>query len=165
MSESLGRILSPERAGGFVQFIKYGIVGVASTLVQVVAFYALASTALKCLAADDSMVQLFGLPSVDVTHSVRAFRFAVATGIGFLISNVFCWLMNRAFVFKAGKFAWWKELALFIGVSGLAMIIATLASSAAIRWGGMMTTLAVFLEIVVSFLFNYFLRKFFIFRG
>lgn len=165
MFDRLGRILSPERAGAFVQFIKYGVIGVLSTLVQAAVFYRLATTCLQCLGPDDFMVRHFGFTAVDVTDAVRSMRFAVATAIGFVIANVFCWLMNRFFVFKAGKFVWWKEFLFFIGVSGLAMLVATLTSSAAIRWGGLMTSLAVVVEIAVSFLFNYFLRKFFIFRG
>ena len=38
-------------------------------------------------------------------------------------------------------------------------------SSALIRWCGLMTTVAVALEIAVSFLVNFFVRKFFIFKG
>lgn len=165
MSDVLRKILSPAKAGPLIQFVKYGVVGVLATLVQTAVFYVLAATALKCLAADDFAVKYLGLTAVDVSQGVRAVRFAVATSIGFVVANVFCWLMNRAFVFRAGKFKWWKEFGLFIGVSGLAMAVATGIGSVLINSFGLMTTLAVFVEIAVSFMFNYFLRKFFIFRG
>ena len=165
MSDTLSKILSPAKAGACIQFLKYGVVGVLATLVQTAVFYVLAATVLKCLAAGDFAVKYLGLTAVDVSQGVRAVRFAVATSIGFVVANVFCWLMNRAFVFRAGKFKWWKEFALFIGVSGLAMAVATGIGSVLINSFGLMTTLAVFVEIVVSFMFNYFLRKFFIFRG
>ena len=164
MFKRVAGILSHD-CGPFWQFVKYGVVGVASTIVQIAVFYALASTALKCLKADDWAVRWLGLPSVAVTDSVRAARFAIATGLGFAVSNVFCWLMNRWFVFKPGKFRWWKEFAFFIGVSGAAMALATAASWYLIDTFGTMTTIAHAVEIAVSFLFNYFMRKYAIFRG
>ena len=160
----IGRFLSHE-CGAFAQFVKYGVIGVAATLVEKSVFYALAVTVLPCLTADDWAVKFLSLPSASVSDSVRALRFVVATGIGFIFANIFCWLMNRAFVFRAGRHRWQVELALFFGVSGIAFLLAITLSWALIHWCSLMTTLAVLIEIVVSFLFNYFLRKFFIFKG
>ena len=151
--------------GPFWQFIKYGVIGVLSTLVQVLAFYALASTVFECLKADDIAVRLLGLPGSDVSDAVRAVNFAVATALAFTISNIFCWLMNRAFVFKPGRYKWYIELAMFFAVAASAMGLATLTSGYCIYKWGMMTTLAAFIEIAVSFVMNYFLRKFVIFKG
>ena len=152
-------------AGPFWQFVKYGAVGVMSTCVQVGVFYLLATTCLKCLAADDWAVRLLGFSAADVSDAVRAWRFAVATGIGFVIANVFCWLMNRWFVFRPGKFRWYIEFVMFFGAATLATVIALGLSSALIHFAGLMTSAAVLIEIVASFLINYFTRKFFIFRG
>ena len=91
-------------------------------------------------------------------------RFAFATAAGFCVSNVFCWLMNRWFVFTPGRFRWWKELTLFVAVSGAAMLLATATSWFMIERFDMMTTLAHALEIAVSFAFNFVLRKYAIFR-
>ena len=93
------------------------------------------------------------------------FRFAAATAVGFVVANVFCWLMNRAFVFKPGKFRWFVELAMFFGASTVATVVALLLSSALIRYAGLMTTFAVVIEVVASFLVNFFVRKFYIFKG
>ena len=164
MIERLKKILSHE-CGPFWQFVKYGAIGVLSTGVQVVVFYLLAATVLRCLKQNDLAVRLLGLPVAEVTDAVRGVRFAVATALGFVCANVFCWLMNRAFVFRSGRFAWYKEFLLFIGVSGLAMALATALGWALIHGYSMMTSLAVLVEVVVSFLFNYFLRKFVIFKG
>ena len=152
-------------AGPFWQFVKYGAVGVMSTCVQVGVFYLLATTCLKCLAADDWAVRLLGFSAADVSDAVRAWRFAVATGIGFVIANVFCWLMNRWFVFRPGKFRWYIEFVMFFGAATLATVIALGLSSGLIHFVGLMTSAAVLIEIVASFLINYFTRKFFIFRG
>ena len=160
----LGRILSNE-AGPFWQFAKYGLVGILSTLVQVAVFYALASTVLPCLAADDWAVRLAGLPFSDAPDSVRAARFAISTVAGFTVANVFCWVMNRAFVFRPGKFGRLMEFALFFGAAAFAMALATLLSWLLIHAAGLMTTIATVLEVAVSFAVNYAIRKKFIFRG
>ena len=136
-----------------------------ATLVQTGVFYILATTCLKCLGADDVAVRYFGLDAAAVTDGVRALRFAVATAIGFFIANVFCWLMNRWFVFKPGKYRWYVEFAMFLGTSTVATVIALGVSSAMISCFGLMTTLAVFIEVICSFLVNFFVRKFFIFKG
>ncbi len=73
--------------------------------------------------------------------------------------------MNRAFVFKPGKFKWYVELAMFFGASTLATVIALGVMKVLIDSFGLMTTLAVVVEVFVSFLVNFFIRKFCIFKG
>ena len=158
-------VVAGERRPWVFQFVKYGAVGVAATYVQTGVFYLLGATCLGCLGADDVAVRFLGLPPTDVGDAARALRFAVATGVGFVAANVFCWLMNRAFVFRPGKFRWHVEFAMFFGAATVATLVALGLSSALIRWCGLMTSLAVALEIVVSFLVNFFVRKFFIFKG
>ena len=162
-------ILSNE-AGPLAQFVKYGIVGVMATCVQTGIFYVLAATCLKCLTADDWAVRLLGLPSVAFTgdeawYASRGMLAATATAVGFVVANIFCWLMNRWFVFKPGKFRWYVELGMFFGASTLATLIALGVMKFLIDQFGMMTTLAVVVEVVVSFLVNFFIRKFVIFKG
>ena len=165
MIGGLRKILSHD-CGPFWQFVKYGAIGVMATLVQTGVFYLLATTCLKCLGADDVAVKYLGFATADgLTDGVRAFRFSLATAVGFVMANVFCWLMNRWFVFKPGKFAWYAEFGMFFATSTVATVIALAVSSALIGWFGLMTTLAVFIEVVVSFLVNFFVRKFFIFKG
>ena len=169
MREAVRRILSHD-CGPFAQFVKYGAIGVAATCVQFAVFYALASTCLRCLTADDTAVRLLGLPGAEFTgaepwYHARWFLAGVATAAGFVVANVFCWLMNRAFVFRPGKFRWHVELAMFFGTATVATLVALGLSSALIRWCGLMTTIAVAIEVAVSFLVNFFVRKFFIFKG
>ena len=157
-------------SGPFAQFVKYGVIGVMATCVQTGIFYALAATCLKCLTADDWAVRLLGLPSVVFTgeeawYASRGMLAAAATAVGFLFANVFCWLMNRWFVFRPGKFKWYVELGMFFGASTLATVIALGVMKFLIDQFGMMTTLAVVVEVVVSFFVNFFIRKFFIFKG
>ena len=158
------RFLSHD-SGAFAQFVKYGVIGVLSTCVQMVVFYVLAATALKCLGPDDWAVRFLGLPAVSITAGVRAFRAAIATAIGFTVANIFCWLMNRLFVFKPGRYRWYVEFSLFFGVAALATVVALGVQSLLIKYAGLMTTAAVIVEVIVSFFFNFFIRKFIIFKG
>jgi len=164
MKDFIVRFLSHD-AGPVAQFIKYGVIGVLSTCVQTGFFYLLAATGLKCLKHDDWAVRLVHLPSSDVSDSVRARRFALATGVGFVVANVFCWLMNRWFVFQPGRFAWYVEFGMFFGAATIATLVALGVSSAMIKRFGLMTTLAVVVEVLVSFFVNFFVRKFLIFKG
>ena len=164
MSDRIKRILS-HGCGPFWQFVKYGAIGVMATLVQVVVFYACAAAFLECLKADDWMVRLAGLPAADVSEPARAMNFALATGVGFCFSNLFCWLMNRWFVFKPGRFRWYVEFGMFFGTATIATAIALGVMKVLIDGCGMMTTLAVVVEVVVSFLVNFFVRKFVLFKG
>ena len=157
--EPIRKFLSHE-AGPFAQFVKYGAIGVASTCVQTGIFYVLAATVLKCLGPDDWAVRFAGLPAVEL-----AVRAAVATAGGFVVANVFCWLMNRRFVFRPGRYRWFVELGMFFGTATLATVIALAVQSVLIRYAGLMTTAAVLIEVLVSFLVNFFVRKFVIFKG
>lgn len=162
--KSVREILSHD-SGPFWQFVKYGVIGVLSTCVQTGVFYVLAATYVKCLGVDDWAVRFLGLPSVELSDSARAFNFGIATALGFVISNVFCWLMNRWFVFRPGKFRWYSEFAMFFGAATFATVVAIGVSSMLIRYMGLMTSFAVVIEVLVSFFVNFFVRKFFIFKG
>lgn len=163
------RFLSHD-GGAFAQFIKYGVIGVLSTCVQTGIFYALAATCLKCLTQDDVAVRLLGLPYAtfsgnEAWYASRGMLAALATANGFVVANLFCWLMNRWFVFTPGKFKWYAELAMFFGVSTAATLMALGTMKVLIDQFNMMTTIAVVVEVVVSFFVNYFMRKFVIFKG
>lgn len=163
------RLLSHD-CGPFAQFVKYGAIGVMATCVQMSVFYVLASTCLRCLTSDDLAVKLLGLPSVafDGTEAwwvSRWFLAAVATATSFTFANVFCWIMNRLFVFRPGKFPWHVEFALFYGAAAGATVIALCVQSGLIRFFGVTTSFAAVIEVVISFLVNFFTRRFFIFKG
>ena len=165
----LKKILSHD-CGPFWQFVKYGAIGVMATLVQTGVFYFLASTVLMCLTSDDWAVRFVGLPAAyfsgtEPWFTSRGMMAAYATAIGFFLANVFCWLMNRWFVFKPGKFKWYVEFGMFFGTSTIATVIALGTMKVLIDSFGMMTTFAVVVEVVVSFFVNFFVRKFFIFKG
>lgn len=163
------RFLSHD-SGAFAQFVKYGAIGVMSTCVQTGVFYALAATCLMCLTSDDLAVRLLGLPAAEFSgseawYASRGMVAAAATAIGFVVANVFCWIMNRLFVFRPGRFPWYTELAMFFATSTVATLVALGVMKVLIDQFGMMTTAAVVVEVVVSFFVNFFVRKFVIFKG
>jgi putative flippase GtrA len=158
------RFLSHD-SGPLAQFVKYGVIGVAATCVQMAGFYLFAATCMKCLGPDDLAVRFLGLPAVEISDGLRAFRAAVATACGFVVANIYCWMMNRLFVFKPGKFRWYAEFALFFGAAAFATVVALGVQSLLIRYLGTMTTAAVIVEVLVSFFVNFFVRKFVIFKG
>ena len=166
--EKARKVLSHD-SGPFWQFVKYGVIGVMSTAVQLTVFYILAATCMKCLGADDVAVKWLGLPSAEFTgdepwYATRGAVAAAATGIGFVIANIFCWLLNRKFVFRPGKFVWYAELAMFFGASTFATAVALLMMKAMIDQFGLMTSLAGIVEVAVSFAVNFTIRKFVIFK-
>ena len=169
MIDWLKQILSHD-CGPFWQFVKYGAIGVMATLVQTGVFYVLAATCLPCLTADDLAVKYLGLPSAEFSgaeawYLSRGMVAAYATAVGFFLANVFCWLMNRWFVFRPGKFRWYVEFGMFFGASTFATLVALGTMKVLIDSFGLMTTFAVVVEVLVSFVVNFFVRKFFIFKG
>lgn len=158
------KILSHE-AGPFVQFLKYATVGVMATCVQTAVFYALAATLIPCLGAEDVAVRYLGLPAAELTDSVRAVRAAIAVGCGFMVANLFCWLMNRWFVFKPGRHVWYVEFLLFFTVSLVAFGVGVGLQTLLIHAAGVMTTVAFLAEVFSSLVINFVVRKFFVFKG
>ena len=168
MKNTIARFLSHD-AGPVAQFVKYGAIGVAAPCVQTGFFY-VAACWLRCLTPDDWAVKLLGCPAATFTgeepwYAARGTLAAVDTAMGFILANVFCWLMNRWFVFKPGRFRWYVEFGMFFGTATIATAIALGVMKVLIDGFGMMTTLAVVVEVVVSFLVNFFVRKFVIFKG
>lgn len=146
------------------QLVRYGIIGVLATLVQLIAFYACATSLFACLTSKDWAVRVLGFSAAEVSDSARGLNFVICTTIGFVVSNFFCWVMNRKFVFVPGKFKWYVELGMFYAASTIAAALAIGLSWLCINYFGLMTTLAVFIEIGVSFMINYFVRKCLIFK-
>ena len=171
MKAFVKKILSHD-APPLIQFIKYGAVGVLSTFIQMAVFYLLACTVILCLNSEDAFLKLldyFNIDSksivVNISDSTRAWRAAFATGIGFVIANVFCWIMNRLFVFKPGRHKWYIEFFLFFSTALIALFTGIAIQTVLIKFAGWTTSSAFILEIVSSFAINYIVRKFFIFKG
>jgi putative flippase GtrA len=73
--------------------------------------------------------------------------------------------MNRKFVFVSGKFRWYVEFLMFFSAASLATAIALGVMKLLIDAMGVTTSFAVVVEVLVSFAVNFFVRKYFIFKG
>ena len=149
----------------FVQFCKYAAVGVFATLVNMATFSVFAWHVFPCIGADDFVVKLFGLVPPPVDEAARARLSAYCSVAGFVVSDVVCYLINRAFVFKPGKLPMWLEFLAFTAVGAFAALIGTSIQTWLIAAFGAQTSVAFLVCILTSLMFNYVLRKFFIFKG
>lgn len=148
-----------------IQFVKYALVGGLATAVHIVIFFLCGWRLLPCLTSDDIVVRLLGLSVPAVSEGARAWNAGFCNGIAFLFSNLFCYLLNRLFVFKPGRHPWALELLFFLAVSAVSLIIGTTVQTFLISHQGVQTTIAFGANLVSSLLINYAMRKFVIFKG
>ena len=148
-----------------VQFCKYAVVGVLATLVNIAVFSVFAWRVFPCITADDFVVRLFQLVPPEIDEAARARLAAYCSVAGFVVSDVFCYLINRAFVFKPGKLPMWLEFLSFTAVGAFAAFLGTAIQAWLIAGFGVQTSVAFLVCILTSLMFNYVLRKFFIFKG
>ena len=158
------RFLSHE-AGPLAQFVKYAVAGGLATASHVTMFYVCAIFLFPALAPDDIVVRLLGLDVAGISTAVRMRNAAVGNALAFVFANLFCYFLNRLFVFKPGRHHWLIELLLFFAVSGLSMLLGTAVQSWLIVSLSMQTTLAFGANLVTSLLINYGMRRFVIFKG
>ena len=149
----------------FVQFIKYGLAGGAATAVHILALFLAGFFLFPCVSAEDPLVKLFGLVAPAVDEALRA-RYAVFSNVAaFLLSNTFCYVANRLFVFRPGRHHVVIEFLLFMAVSAVSMTIGTTLMGVLIKQFGIQTTYAFGANILSSLAINYVMRKFFVFKG
>jgi len=148
-----------------VQFIKYGIAGGLATATHIVTFFLCGWFLLPCLTQDDITVRLLGLTAPAISESTRVWNAGFCNAVGFVLSNTFCYVLNRLFVFRPGKHHWALEFLLFFAVSGVSWAIGTTLQSYLISYQGVQTTLAFGANIASALLINYAMRKFVIFKG
>lgn len=175
MIEFLKKQLSHE-ASPLVQFIKYGIAGGAATATHILVFFLAGWFLFPCLTQGDIVVKFLhltapiaanadeavnGMPFL--TH--RALYALLCSTIGFVIANIFCYILNRLFVFKPGRHTWLVEFLLFFAASGLSLFLGTAIQTVLITHFGIQTTIAFGANMVSALLINYAARKFFIFKG
>ena len=150
----------------WVQFIKYGICGATATAVGIIIFYICAAWFWPCLKEDDFGRKILHLPIMDsALENVRALRSAYCNTVGFLLSNFVAYITNILLVFKPGRHVWYKEVLFFYVVSGVAFLVGTMGQTLLIYYFGLMTSLAFGANIIASFMINYAMRKFVVFKG
>ena len=148
-----------------VQFAKYAFVGGLATLVHIVAFSAFAWWVFPCVTENDLVVRLFHL-SAPVVEEARRATLAVRSNVcAWVISNTFCYLLNRRFVFRPGRLSVAAEFLAFSAVGAFSTFVGTAAMAWLVSRHGIDTSVAFAANLVASLAFNYVLRKFAIFRG
>ena len=148
-----------------VQFMKYGFVGGLATGINIVLAFWFGWKVFPCLRPDDWLVRLLGIPVVTPEESIRWLYAAYCSAIGFVFSNVMCYILNRLFVFKPGRHRVAVEFTLFFGVSGISWAIGTAIQSWLINGYQIQTSTAIAFNILIALLINYTMRKFVIFKG
>ena len=148
-----------------LQFLKYAIVGGLATGTHVLVFYLCAIFFLPSLSQKDIVVRILRLSVPEVSDKQRARNAAIGNAVAFFFSNLFCYILNRLFVFKPGQHYWLIEALLFFGVSAISMVLGTLIQSRLIARFATQTTLAFGANLVTSLAINYAMRRFFIFKG
>ncbi len=147
------------------QIIKYGVIGVLATLVNLVIAGLCAAWVWPCLGPDDLLVRAGLFSSVAVSDAIRAILAVYCNLVGFFVANVFCWLLNRRYVFTPGRHHWFVEYLLFIAGSGFAVLCGSAVIWGLVRFQGMQTTYSFVVNVLVSVAVNFVVRKFFVFKG
>ena len=148
-----------------IQFLKYGIVGGMATAVHIVTFFILGYRLFPCLTANDITVKLLGLTVEAISQHDRAIHALICNVLAFVVSNIFCYVLNRLFVFKPGKHHIVLEFLLFFGVSALSLAVAAALQTVMISKLGVQTTYAFGANILCSLMINYAMRKFVVFKN
>ena len=172
MKDFFAKFLSHD-AGPLAQFIKYAIVGGMATFVHISTFFICGRYLFPCLSDDDIAVRVlrkFNLMSLSEgylarANASRARNAALCNVVAFCISNLFCYILNRLFVFTPGRHSIFMEFLLFCGVSAVSMLIGTVMQTALIAWCKVQTTFAFVTNLISSLAINYLARKFFVFNG
>ncbi len=172
MQEAFSEFLSRD-AGPLAQFIKYAIAGGLATLAHVFLFFAFGRFIWPCLAKEDPFLRFFGklrlfTVSDDYLRRAELYRArnaAFSNFTAFFFANIFCYLLNRMFVFTPGRYSVVIEFVLFIIVSAVCCLIGTCFQSFLINKAKVQTTIAFCVNIFVSLAINFVLRKLFVFNG
>lgn len=184
----LWKQFTQREASGPIQFVKYGISGVAAVAVHVTIFYLLSWLLIPALNEQDAVVRLLHLSSGAISDAVRARNAMTNNALAFVFSNLTAYLLNIIWVFESGRryplldlvltklglyqralvraFAHrTMEVALFYAVSGIAIVIGTALMGVLINNLHFTTTTAFGAQCVIAALINFAVRKFLIFKG
>lgn len=148
-----------------IQFIKYALVGGLATCTHILLFHLVAWKMLPALGPKDIFVRLFKLDIQDIGEKRRAKNSMYANIIAFMFANMVAYVLNVLWVFEAGRYPVVIEIVVFYGATGLSTFLGTVLMGFLIKRFGILTTYAFGSNILTAVLFNYVVRKFFIFNG
>lgn len=148
-----------------IQFIKYAFAGGIATVVHILTFYTCCWKLFPSLTQNDIVVRVLKAKVIELPAEARARNAVYSNIVAFFASNIVCYIINRIFVFKPGEHNVVVEFLLFLAVSAIAIFLGTAIMRWLIKRFDMQTTFAFAANLVTSLMFNYVLRKFFIFAG
>jgi len=148
-----------------LQFIKYALAGVLAGVTHIIVFHLIAWKIFPSLQEEDRAVRFFNLSIWKINDTTRARNFMIGNFIAFLISNIVAYINNILFVFQGGKYHFVIEIFFFYAVSGVSNFPGTMLMGILIRRFSLLTTYAFVSNIFTAVVFNYAMRKFFIFNG
>jgi putative flippase GtrA len=148
-----------------LQFIKYALAGGLATAVHIIIFHLIAWKVFPSLQDKDHAVRLFKLTIKKINDTTRARNSMIGNFIAFLVANMVAYITNILFVFQGGKYPIIIEILFFYAISGISTFLGTMLMGILIRRFGILTTYAFVSNIVTAVLFNFVMRKFFIFNG
>jgi len=160
----LNKFIRSNTSDSFVQFIKYVLVGGIATLVHIILFHILAWIVFPSLQETDFAVKVLNLSVANVDVDERAINSIISNIIAFTLANIAAYIMNIIWVFVPGRHHRYLEFFLFFGVSALSVLIGSGIMGFLIKQYHWQTTYAFTVNIIVSLLFNYLIRKFYIFK-
>lgn len=148
-----------------VQFLKYAFAGGIATVVHILTFYTCCWKLFPSLTQNDIVVRVLKAKVLELPAEQRARNAVYSNIVAFFASNIVCYIINRIFVFQPGEHNVIVEFLLFLAVSAIAIVLGTAIMRWLIKRFDMQTTFAFAANLVTSLMFNYVLRKFFIFAG
>jgi putative flippase GtrA len=148
-----------------IQFIKYALAGGLATCTHILLFHVVAWKMLPALGPKDTFVRLFKFDIQEIGEEKRAKNSMYGNIIAFMFANMVAYILNILWVFEAGKYSIVIEILVFYGATGLSTFLGTVLMGVLIKRFGILTTYAFGSNIFTAVLFNYVVRKFFIFNG
>lgn len=140
--------LSEKKWNGFLQFVKFGIVGLSNTVISYVVYL----VTLLLLQKNNL------LPTTD---------FLVAQVVGFLLSVLWSFYWNRKYVFEAHtkEISWiWALLKTYISYAFTGLFLNTVLSILWVQMLGISKLMAPIINLLISVPLNFILNKFWAFK-
>lgn len=141
--------LLPEKWEGLIQFAKFGIVGLSNTVVSYVVY----------LIAFLFLNKIKVFPHTD---------YLIAQFLGFLLSVLWSFILNRKYVFSEGQqsVSWVKALLkTYVSYAFTGLFLNSILSVLWVEWIGISKLIAPIFNLIISVPINFILNKFWAFKG
>lgn len=155
-----------------LQFIRYGIAGVAAMAANLLFFWLCMEWVFQAppVAGSDtqqlpeSLWQL-GAWLAEMGNDPQVAAYVKSNTVAFLMANAVAYVLNFKWVFQSGRHSRHLEILLFLGVSLFAFVIGTAVASVLVGTYGINEYIAKMSDIVFAILINYLCRKYLVFQN